>query len=504
MLRVLRGGQRWLTAILVIGVGAVFVIFYGLQGPVDYASSQRLVKVGPHEFGIAEFERVRDRRQAAIERELGDQFDARAMRETLDNLAARDLVDSALMALAAEDLGLRVTTREIERLLLSEPGFRNEEGRFDRERFGYFIDREYGSQKAFMAEQRLSMLSVKMVGLLAGLAEVSEGEARDTARRELEEVKIAFVVLRADPAGKEPEVGAEEIQVALASRGEEIAKRYQEMGEVYNRPERVRARHILRTLARDASPAEVDRVRAELEAAAARIAAGEAFETVAQELSQDPGSQVRGGDLGFFARGQMVREFEDAAFALSPGQVSDPVRSDFGFHLIRVEERQEALARPLEAVREEIATDLVRSEKLREASRARAQELADAVRGGQSLEDAARAREIDLRRSGWVARRDGFVPGLGSAPELRAAAFVLEPGSSSSRIFDVSGSFALVQLLERKDADPASLDALVEQKREELLQAKRNERLEAWIDTRREALMESGELVVDLEAIRGS
>ena len=82
MLRILRGGQRWLTAILVLGVGSVFVVFLGVQGPMDFGSSRQLVKVGPFEFGVPEFERVRARREAAIQSELGEKFDSRALRET--------------------------------------------------------------------------------------------------------------------------------------------------------------------------------------------------------------------------------------------------------------------------------------------------------------------------------------------------------------------------------------------------------------------------------------
>src|SRR5262249_15991316 len=152
MLRILRTGQRWLTAILIAGVGAVFVVYLGLQGPSKYASPEEVVKVGPLEFGVPEFERVRERREAAIQAELGDRYEAGAMRETVDNLAARELVETGLLALAADDLGLHVTTREIEQHVLADPGFRDEHGQFDRARFEKFTQYVYGSQKAFMTE----------------------------------------------------------------------------------------------------------------------------------------------------------------------------------------------------------------------------------------------------------------------------------------------------------------------------------------------------------------
>src|SRR2546422_6268358 len=118
-----------------------------------------------------------------------------------------------------------------------------------------------------MADRRLALLSMKMFSLLQSQPEVSEGEARDVARRDLEEVQIAFVALEAG-AGDPPEIAPEAIADAIAKRGDEIAKLYQEKGEDYNRPERVHARHILRTVAHDAPSADVDRARGEIEAAA--------------------------------------------------------------------------------------------------------------------------------------------------------------------------------------------------------------------------------------------
>jgi peptidyl-prolyl cis-trans isomerase D len=504
MLRILRSGQRWLTALLIAGIGTVFVVFLGLQGgPSRFApSASTVVKVGSYEFGVPEFERVRERREAAIQAEIGDKYDSRAMRDTLDNLAARELVESALLALAADDLGVHVSTHEIERLVLADPGFRDDHGKFDRKRFEQYAQYAYGSQKAFMAERRLALLSLKMLSLLQSQPEVSDGEAREAARRGLEEVKIAFTAI--DPSTTEaPEIAPEAVKAAVANRSEEIAKLYQEKGDLYNRPERVHARHILRTVAPDAPAADTEKARGEIEAARKRIEGGEPFEQVAAQLSQDPGSQQRGGDLGFFARGQMVKAFEDAAFALAPGQMSEPVKTDFGFHLIQVEERQEALTKPLESVREEIATDLLRREAQRAAARERAEMLAAAVRAGRSLEDAAREQAQNVGRSGWLSRGNGFVPGLGSSPELLATAFVLEPGKSSPRVFEVGDVFALVQVLERKEGEPAAIDALVEKKREELLSAKRDSRIGAWLEARRDALVQSGQLVLNLQAVRG-
>lgn len=104
----------------------------------------------------------------------------------------------------------------------------------------------------------------------------------------------------------------------------------------------LRARHILLRVPADATPAQRDSVRALAESLRGRAAGGADFAALATEFSQDPGSAARGGDLGFFGRGQMVAPFENAAFALEPGQISSVVESPFGYHIIRAEERRQA------------------------------------------------------------------------------------------------------------------------------------------------------------------
>jgi peptidyl-prolyl cis-trans isomerase D len=503
MLKMLRGGQRWLTALFIFAIGGVFVFFLGLGGPLSGPAPGAVVEVGPYVFGIPEFERVRARREAAIQAELGDNFDARALSETIDGLAARELVDEALLSLAASDLGLTVSKQEIERMVLEDPGFRDESGRFDKELFDRFTQYEYGSQHAFLEERRRSLLALKMLRLLNEQPEVSDGEIRSAIRRELEEVKIAFVSLDTATPSEEVEIAEEDVQAVLASRQEDLKALYEEQEALYNAKEQVRARHLLRTVARDADEAEVERVRGEAAAALLRIQNGEDFADVARELSQDPGSAEKGGDLGFFGRGQMAPAFEDAVFALQPGEMTDLVRTDYGFHIIRLEERKEAVERPFEEVQEELARELLRREAGNEQAEEDAEALAAAIRDGASLEDAAREAELDIVRSGWLTRRpDGYVPGLGPAPDLLARAFALPVGESSPEIFEVGTRLALVQVLERSEPEADEIEPRIEATRERLLVAKRNTRSADWINDRRQQLIEAGELSVNLDLVR--
>jgi peptidyl-prolyl cis-trans isomerase D len=498
MLDVLRRGQRWLIWFVVLGIGGVFVFFLGLQGPLQMASGGTVVAVGPYQFGTREFERARARRTADLRERLGEQIDERELADTIDQLVARELVDRALLAMEAEALGLSVTKQEIESFVKADPGFRDESGRFDQKLFEDFADYEYGSQTAFIQEQRLQLLALKLVRVLNSQPRVSEGEVREAVGAQLETVQIAFVALgdeEVDPAA----VAAEEVAKAVETRAEELRAAYDARSDEFNKGESIRARHILFSLSSGAPESEEQAALQKARTVLERLKAGEAFAALAGELSEDQGSREAGGDLGFFERGQMVPPFEEAAFALEPGAVSEPVRTPFGIHVIKVEEHRTALHRPFEEVREELARDLLAREVAQRKGAEQAEALSAAVRGGKSLEQAAREMGLTLERSGALTRRpDGYIPGLGSIPEMLATAFALQPGQSSPRVFELDEMRALVQVLDRQPPDPKLLEERLATTRQQILDLKRNQRAEAWVNARREELVSAGALSVNL------
>jgi parvulin-like peptidyl-prolyl isomerase len=320
----------------------------------------------------------------------------------------------------------------------------------------------------------------------------------------MEQVQIAFVTLGARAPAAEFEPDPDALQAYIASQGDELRALYEQRSSLYNMPEQVRARHILLSLDADASPEEAAEVQLRANEILTQIREGADFAALASELSEDPGSKANGGDLGFFARGQMVKEFEDAAFSLEPGMVSELVKSEYGYHVIRAEEHRDAQQRSFEEVREELATELMGLEVARTESRAIADRIAEAIRGGASLEDAARAEQLTLQRSERLQRRaDGYIPGLGASEAVMAAAFNMEPGQSSDRVFEVNGSMALIQVMERFPPDENALEAAVDQERILLTSQKQQAYLSTWINQARTKLAEDGDLIVNLAALQG-
>ena len=166
---------------------------------------------------------------------------------------------------------------------------------------------------------------------------------------------------------------------------------------------------------------------------------------------------------------------------------------------MRLEERIEADVRPFAEVRSELA----RGDATKQAAAARADEITDelaaAVRDGQSLEDAARERELTLERTGMLRRRaDGYVGGLGASPELLAMTFALRLDKPSSpEIFTVGSKLVLIQLLDRSEPSETDLAKTIAGERTRLQDAKKDAFVQNWLATRRAELLESGQLLID-------
>ncbi len=140
---------------------------------------------------------------------------------------------------------------------------------------------------------------------------------------------------------------------------DEIKGYYKINQDAFKIPEMVRARHILINSSKSASDEEKKKAREKAEGLLKRVKAGEDFAKLASEFSDDKGSKEKGGDLGFFARGRMIPEFEKTAFSLKPGETSGIIETKYGFHIMKVEERKEAGIEPFETVKEKARTMLL-------------------------------------------------------------------------------------------------------------------------------------------------
>jgi peptidyl-prolyl cis-trans isomerase C len=190
--------------------------------------------------------------------------------------------------------------------------------------------------------------------VIAGLAREKGFDKRPEIKGQLEMITnnfLAFQYLQKEVISK--------IKVT-----EKEAKAYYDKNpDLFKSPEQVKARHILIQVPKEASEEDKKKLKEKADEVLKKVKAGEDFAKLAAENSDDPGTKSKGGDLGFFSKGSMVPAFEQAAFSLKPGEVSELVETEFGFHVIKVEEKKEAIAEPFEAIKAKVTQQALREKQ---------------------------------------------------------------------------------------------------------------------------------------------
>jgi peptidyl-prolyl cis-trans isomerase D len=205
---------------------------------------------------------------------------------------------------------------------------------------------------------------------------------------------------------------------------EEVNDYYTRHLETFQSPEQVRARHILFKVASSASAEQEAQARTRAEEVLAALRNGEDFATLAKQHSEDTATAEQGGDLGYFPRGQMVAPFEEAAFSLPVGQLSDLLRTPFGWHILRVEDKREAETKPLAEVEPEIV-DKIREEKARDTAVTFVDDLLSAIEANpQQFVTLAQQHELEVVTPSFTPAT-GSVEGLEGVPDLVKRVFAM-------------------------------------------------------------------------------
>ena len=507
MLDSFRKGQRWLTLIFVATVGLVFVFFFGSGGggigPAG-PSGNAIVELDEVQLTTRDFSREQRSIADQLRRQLGEAYDQIGGDRYVDAQALASMVNTVVLAAAARDLGLHVTKDEVRRVVQASPSFIDAEGRFSPRAFNAFAESEYGTQRAFIQSFTRSLLGQKLIQLLAAQTTISDAEIDMMTRYEQSEARIAYVAIGGAGLPEGESVAEEDVEAWAEANEETLRALFNERAPSLASPERVRARHLLIRATRDASEEERTAARERAEAARARIVAGESFALVAEAVSEDAATASEGGDLGFIERGDDDPAIDEAAFSLEPGALSEVVRSEYGFHVITVEEKQDAKTATWDEHRLALARERAEAERANQLARDQADRLAAATRDGTSLEEAARAEGLTLERPPTITRRpDGFIAGLGAAEPVMLAAFSTEPGTSRPEVYDVAGRYVLIQVLERSEPDAETLAEARESRREQALIQKQNEVIDQWLGDYRKQLESSGRLRINAELALG-
>jgi peptidyl-prolyl cis-trans isomerase D len=466
MLDFMRRNARSWGIKIAFGIISLTMVFFLGGGAGLSGASRPLAKVGDRQVTLTDFQLAQNRNEAYFRSQFGGQIPAE-MRSALDipGMTLRQLVDAAALSEEAERLGLRITDEAVADAIREIDAF-HVNGSFSPSRYRDILNAQGLSPARFEEQMREELLTTQLTELVKVGVHVFEDEAWEAYKRDNRTVTLAYLSIGAEDFESEvtvdedglgtffedhredyrrpetvrvrylaytPEAFAAGVDVS----DEEIEEHYELNAETeFTREEEVTARHILKKVDADASEEDKDAARTALQAAIDRVEAGEDFAEVAKEESEDPGSGARGGDLGSFGRGRMVKPFEEAAFALGVGERSGIVESSFGFHYIEVTAKQEAGTQELSEVRDQIRDAIAKRKAADTVFDAAASDAAAAL-DGTKLDVIAEERDLEFSETPLLSK-GAIVPGIGAAPNFVDAAFDLDEAG------DVSDSVKVV------------------------------------------------------------
>jgi peptidyl-prolyl cis-trans isomerase D len=502
---------------------AVFILLVFVDfGTVTPGSAGADVAASMGDYDVS-WQELRQRHDSLVQQAravYGEQFPQIEPQLQLQRQALEQVLNGKILVTEAERLGLRVSDEEVRDSILTLPMFQDQSGRFvGQEGYENITRRQYGGPAAFEGLLRAELLQNKLFDVMTKSIHVTEPEVEQAYREDVERAAIRYLLLPASRFGDEVVADSESltshyqenrdryalpeqrvIDYLLVDRGvlrtrmeipqDELRAYYDANQDEFRREEEIEARHILLRTGEERS---VEEAQAEMEQVKARVEGGEDFAAVAQEVSEDPGSGSQGGDLGYFGRGRMVPEFEQAAFAAETGELVGPVVSPFGVHLIEVTDRRAEGMTSFEEARESIRNRLA-SDSLEDRATERARELLaeleDVSEGGLRARMEALAEADDVVRFETSAPfgANAMVPGLGRSPELDAMLAEMGEGDLGDGVATTPRGPAIVRLAELQEPRVPELSEDEDQGRREVEADRRQERAAARLEEIRQGI----------------
>ncbi len=504
MLDVLRSNAKsTFTWIIVVGIIVVFAVNFGpgslsRSTPSQPGEQTYAARVNGTTVPVSEWERQYGQLYSLVRAQMGESFN----RELADQLglgrqAMEQIVDRQLVIQEARKRGLVVPRDELTRVVHEDPSFQ-ENGVFKFEVYEDYARRAYGSPAKLESALKDQLLFRKMMAAVRETVKVPEAEVRTAWEGDADRAALAFV--RIPVAGAEAEVAKPtdaEVKAFADASADRIQKTYDDEKARWDQKRKVRVRHVLAKVAPGGDDAAA---RKKIEDAKARVQKGEDFAKVAAAVSDDANTKDRGGEIGFVSEGLFDEAFASAALALEQGQLSEPVKSASGWHLIQAEEVVPAKQVTLDQAKPQIARELLLKDRARKLADDRARAALDAARKGKSLAElfppaGAKGKKpvtiggqaVAADETGPFGRGAPFVPKLGGAPELRQDAFAAKKGDVLPKVYDTPAGpvVAAVTLRETPDektfeAQRASLETRLRNRMESQVQS-------AWLETLRKS-----------------
>jgi peptidyl-prolyl cis-trans isomerase D len=493
MLQTIRDkAQGWIAWVIVILITIPFALF-GIQEYLGVGEEPVAVSINDQDITERQFEENYSRYREDLRAEQGDAFRPDAAEEAELRKQYLDvMIQKELLVQAANRIGLRVSSLLIEQFIQQTPDFQVE-GEFNEELYARLLRREGFTEEGFKLQLMQDITVKQMTSGIGDTVLVSDPELQARVRLQLQQREFDYLLIPAADYLGTVVTEASEVEdyyqshqsefmspervkleyVELDTQGianklevdeETLRGYYEQHKNDYVQQEQRRASHILISVTDPQDAVAVEDARGRAEAVLKRVQKGEDFVAVAKEVSEDPGTKSQGGDLGYFVRGDMVPAFEEAAFKLAAGETSGLVQSEFGFHVIRMNEIRPSKGMALEEVRAQVRDAYLRNEAEQLFYDYKDKLGNIAWEQPDSLQPAADALGLSVKESDWMGRNGG--DGVLSSPRVATAAFgdeVLVKGNNSETIELESLHVMVLRVVEHQEARVLPLESVREQ-----------------------------------------
>ncbi|MGB1544583.1 MAG: SurA N-terminal domain-containing protein [Spongiibacter marinus] len=467
MLQNIRNNIQGTAAKVIIAIIVVPFAFFGIDSLFSGGSQTPAAVVNGEKISQAELQQALAMQKRRLINMMGDKLEPSMLDDAVLRKPALDsLIKQQLLLQAAEDAGIEISDQQLNITIASMPQFQ-EDGRFSQERYQQVLRLQGYNSALFKQLLRSDLLIQQLSASVAASAFVTEREldeaiayiheSRDfqTVTVPLEKYRKSITLtdeelksyyeengarFQSEPKVKVSYLELKEEQFYEPVSEQQVVAEYERLIEGMTQDTEREAAHILLEiddeLNRDQAVAKLNEVKQ-------RLLSGESFAELAKSLSEDPGSASNGGNLGFTAGDSFPAEFEDALAALEAGQVSDPVETEAGVHLIKLLSVKQPEVPSLDSERLAI-TERLRRQKARPKLLAAVESLRDLVFNAESLAMPAAELELEVKRSDWLSSEDN--DGLFADQRVKQAAFdsELREQELNSDVFELAPDHFLV------------------------------------------------------------
>jgi peptidyl-prolyl cis-trans isomerase D len=484
----------WAIIVVVAGFMVITLIpgIFSGGGPSDGSATYATVRNGGYfgryltvnsEVSTQQVQRVASR--MLQQQKLPDMLMPYAMRRASDSL-----VQEAVLSYEADRLGLKVSDQalreELQKGSFAEYIFPN--GQFvGDDRYANFVSMAFNMSVAeFENTLKREMAISRLQQMVTSGVTVSDADVRKEYMEQGTKVKFDYAFFTQDDVSKQINPTDAELQSFFQSHAKQYANAvpetrklqyvaldpnavpggnvqpsdtelrayYQAHLDQYQLKDQVKVRHILIKVPQGADAATDAAAKKKAEDIRKQILAGGDFAKLAQENSDDPGSKAQGGELGFIQPGKTVPEFDKVAFSLQPGQTSEVIKTEFGYHILQVEEKQSAHTVPFEQVKAQIMPLVARDMQMK-AAKAAAQKIADQAKS-EGLDKAAAANHLQVQTTDYLAH-NGTVPGIPDGAPMLTGAFAAKQGAAP-QVVSTGETFAVYTVADIKAAHAPSFE----------------------------------------------